>query len=61
MHTFCFILIENSEENIKSAERKVPCENCGDLFVGLTKHIGRNAVCKDYYGTRFDTMKKKKQ
>ena len=61
MRTFCFTLIDNSEVSIESAERRVPCENCGELFLGLTKHIGHNASCKDHYGTRFDEMKRKQQ
>ena len=56
-----FYLIDNSEVRIESAERKVPCENCGELFLGLTKHIGHNASCKDHYGARFDEMKRKQQ
>jgi hypothetical protein len=61
VRTFCFTLIDNSEVSIESAERRVPCENCGKLFLGLTKHIGHNASCKDHYGTRFDEMKRKQQ
>ena len=49
---------ENSEEK----ETLVACKRCSKTFLprSILIHIGRDKLCKAFYGERFDKMKKEK-
>ena len=63
-HVFEKKLKEQSEEKLKPlevvAKEQIPCDHCKKNFTSetLLKHIGHSDDCKDFYGVRFDDMKK---
>jgi hypothetical protein len=53
----------SDKSDFENQEEEVSCENCNEVMERsrFLRHIGKNEKCKNYYGPRFDAMKRKKK
>ena len=63
-YQFISSILDQSElSTVQKNELEENCENCGDSFPtsSILKHIAKTKVCKSFYGTRFEDMKKERR
>ena len=57
----CFSETDNDTSEEEKSSSKISCENCKKSFEPkyILIHIGRNKLCKAFYGPKFAELKKK--